>query len=297
VRQAYFEAVTLQRRIEILTELVKLAQRTVENAEKLRQAKEVAELDVIQLEVDLERYRAELEASERALPGALRKLAASVGVENMPIGRLIGDLDAQAPVYNLERVRSYILGIHPELRSAQIGVERARLVLRRAEVEPIPNVTVGSGYTYQGQNRSNDWDVGLNVPVPVWNRNQGNIHAARARVSESVSEVSRVENELVGRLAEAYRNYAAASTRAQRYRTAILPKAQRTYELSLKGYQGGQFEYLRVLQAQRAMVEANLELVRALGEMWQAGSEIAGLMLEDQWPLPAGKPAAAERLP
>ena len=48
---------------------------------------------------------------------------------------------------------------------------------------------------------------------------------------------------------------------------------------------GGQFEYLRVLQAQRAVAEANLELVRSLGETWQAGSEIAGLMLEDQLPL------------
>ncbi|HYT94260.1 MAG TPA: hypothetical protein VEL76_36425, partial [Gemmataceae bacterium] len=57
-------------------------------------------------------------------------------------------------------------------------------------------------------------------------------------------------------------------------------------ELSRKGYQGGQFEYLRVLQAQRALAEANLELVRALGEMWRAASEIAGLMLEDHWPFP-----------
>lgn len=285
VRQAFFEAVTLQRRAEILIDLVKLAEQSVENANKLLKAKEAAELDVVQLEVDLERYRADLEATQRALPGAYRRLAASVGVQDMPIYRLVGDLDTPLPDYDLDQVRLYVLGIHPELRSAQVGIERAQFVLRRATVEPIPNVTVGAGYTYQGQNRSNDWDIGVSVPIPVWNKNQGNILAAKAQVSEAVNQVGRVQNDLVNRLATAFSNYAAARKRAERYKTAILPKAQRTYDLSRKAYQGGQFEYLRVLQAQRAVAEANLELVRSLGEMWRAASEIAGLMLEDQWPL------------
>lgn len=290
VRQAFFEAVTLQRRADILTDLVKLADQSVENSKKLLKAKEAAELDVVQLEVDLERYRADLEATQRALPAAYRRLAASVGIQDMPLGRLSGDLDTALPDYDLDQIRLYVLGIHPELRSAEIGVERARLVLRRAEVEPIPNVTVGAGYTYQGQNRSNDWDIGVSVPIPVWNKNQGNIFAARAQISESLNQVGRVQNDLVNRLATAFSTYAAARKRAERYRTAILPKAQRTYELSLKAYQGGQFEYLRVLAAQRALSEAQLELVRSLGEMWQAASEIAGLMLEDQWPLAPAAP-------
>ena len=82
--------------------------------------------------------------------------------------------------------------------------------------------------------------------------------------------------------------------RAERYRTAILPKAEETCRLSLKAYQGGQFEYLRVLAAQRAIAEANWERVRALGEMWRAPSEVAGLMREDNWPL---APAPERRHP
>ena len=291
VRQAFFELVTLQRRAEILGELIKLANKSVEEATKLLKAKEGSQLDLVQLEVDLERYRADLEATQRALPAAYRKLAASVGVQDMPMARVVGDLDTTPPDYNLDQLRLYILGIHPELRSAQVGVERAQFLVRRAEVEPIPNPTVGTGYTRQGQNRSNDWDVVLSVPIPLWNRNQGNIRAAKAQVREAVSQVGRVENDLVNRLATAFGAYAAAQKRAERYKTAILPKAQETYQLSLKAYQGGQFEYLRVLAAQRTLAEAKLELVRSLGEMWRAASEIAGLMLEDQWPLlPAAPP-------
>lgn len=296
VRQNYFEVVTLQRRAEILGDLIGLAQRSVENANNLLKAKEVSDLDVVQLEVDLERYRAELDATKRSLPAAFRRLAASVGAPDLPPATVVGDLDAPLPDYDLERVKAYVLGVHPELRLAQVGVERAQLVLKRATVEPIPNVTVGTGYVRQNQNKSDDWVIAASIPVPLWNRNQGNILAAKAQIGEAVSEVGRVQNDLVGRLATSFTTYSAARQRAERYKAAILPKAEQSYQLSLKAYQGGQFEYLRVLQAQRAVAEARLEYLRSLGEMWRSASDIAGLMLEDQWPLaPAAVPPPPER--
>ena len=299
VRQNFFEVVTLQRRAEILGELIGLAEKSVENANKLFKAKEGSELDVVQLEVDQERYRADLEATNRTLPAAFRRLAASVGVQDLPDTAVVGDLDLPLPDYDLERLRVYVLGIHPELRSAQIGVERARLVLKRATVEPIPNVTVGTGYVRQNQNKSSDWVIAASLPVPLWNRNQGNIFAAKAQVGEAINEVGRVENDLVNRLASSFATYTAARKRAEKYKSTILPKAEQSYQLSLKAYQGGQFEYLRVLQAQRAVAEARLEYLRSLGEMWRAASEIAGLMLEDQWPLlPAqAPPKQPDRMP
>jgi len=294
VRQNFFEVVTLQRRAAILGELIGLAEKSVENANKLLKAKEGSELDVVQLEVDLERYRADLEATNKTLPAAYRRLVASVGVNDLPYTSVVGDLDTALPDYDLDRLRIYVLGVHPDVRSAQIGVERAQLVLKRATVEPIPNVTVGTGYIRQNQNKSNDWVIAASMPVPLWNRNQGNIFAAKAQVGEAINEVGRVENDLVNRLASSFATYAAARKRAEKYKATILPKAEQSYQLSLKAYQGGQFEYLRVLQAQRAVAEARLEYVRSLGEMWRAGSDLAGLMLEDQWPL---RPVPAPDLP
>lgn len=291
VRQNYWEVVTLQKRAEILGQLVLLAEKSVENANKLLKAGEGSELEVVQLEVDLERYRAEFDATNRSLPAAFRQLAASVGVDDLPDRKVNGDLEVPLPDYDLHHLRAYVLSIHPELRSAQIGVERAQLVLKRANVEPIPNVTIGAGYVRQNQNRSNDWVFEVGVPVPLWNRNQGNILAAKAQVGEAISEVSRVQNELVGGLATSFGAYAAAKQRAERYKSTILPKADQSYKLALKGQKGGQFDYLRVLQAQRAVAEAQLEYLRSLGEAWRAASEIAGFMLEDQWPgMPAPQP-------
>jgi cobalt-zinc-cadmium efflux system outer membrane protein len=283
VRQGYFDVLTLQRRTAILDELVKLAEQTVAATEKLLEAKQVARLDLLQLEIELERFRAEREATKRELPAAFRRLAANVGVAGLPDAPIVGSLELPVPNYDLEKARLYLLETHPDVRSARLGVQRAQLLLERAQVEAIPNVTVGASYIRQYENRSHDLGISVSVPVPVWNRNQGNIQAAQAQVGEAVQQVRRVENDLTERLATAFGAYASARQRAERYRTAILPKARETYQLSLKAYQGGQFEYLRVLQAQRSVAEANLEYVRSLSELWRSASEIAGLLLEENW--------------
>jgi cobalt-zinc-cadmium efflux system outer membrane protein len=295
VRQNYFDVLTLQRRTAILDELVKLAEQSVSMTQKLLDAKQVARLDLIQLEIELERFRAEREATKKELPAAFRRLAASVGVSGLPEATVVGSLEMSVPNYDLESARLFLLENHPDVRSARVGVERAQLHLKRAQVEPIPNVTVGASYIRQYENRSHDLGIGVSVPVPLWNRNQGNIQAAQAEIGEAVQQVGRVENELTERLATAFGTYASSRQRAERYRTAILPKARESYQLSLKAYQGGQFEYLRVLQAQRSVAEANLDYVRSLGELWRSASEIAGLLLEDNWPSTSPDPTLPVR--
>ncbi|MCI0456218.1 MAG: TolC family protein [Gemmataceae bacterium] len=292
VRQGYFEVLAAQRRVEILTSLVEVAQKSYETAESLLKGKQIAPLDLLPFRVELNRLRVDLEAARRELTAAWRRLAANMGAPNLPPTSLLGSLEALMPDYDFDRARAYMLEVHPEVRSAQVGVGRAELALRRAQVERIPNVTVGAGYVRQNQNRSDDWLVQVSVPVPVFNRNQGNILAAQAEVGRAMQEINRAQNDLINRLATAFGQYAAARQRAEVYRTAILPDARESYRLSLAAFKGGQFEFLRVLQAQRQAQEANLEYVRALADVWRAASEIAGLVLEEHWPTPSDGPCA-----
>jgi outer membrane protein, heavy metal efflux system len=291
VRAAFYEAYALELRREILAELVKLSEQAVAQGKTWVENKQMARIDLVPLEVELERFRTDTEAVERELPAVRGRLAVVTGDPRMSIGRLAGTFDLP-PAYDLERAREAVLASHPEVRSARVGVDRAQAAIRRAEAEPIPNLTVTTGYMRQGQNKSNDWMLGVSAPVPVWNRNQGNIREARANLGIAIQDVARVENEVAERLTVAFRTYASARLRAERYRTQIVPRAEESFDLAMKAFKGGQFEYLRVIQAQRAAAEARLELNRSLGEAWRAASELSGLLLEEVWPGPAPGPGA-----
>jgi cobalt-zinc-cadmium efflux system outer membrane protein len=284
IRQAYFDLLTIQARLNVQTQLVALGEQSVNTVEKLAAGNQASRIDILQLTVELERFRADANAVRSELPAAFRRLAAVIGVVDLPAVPIIGMLEAPLPVYDLDRGRQLVLTVHPDVQSARIGVDKSQLLLARARVEPFPNPTFGAGYTRQSQNRSNDYSVALAFPVPLWNRNQGNIRAAQAQVSDALQEVNRVEADLTDRFAIAFREYAAARQRAEHYRDAVLPRARELAQLTMQAHLAGQFEALKVLVAQSAIANARLELVKSYGDAWKAAAALAGLTLEEPWP-------------
>lgn len=284
VRRGYFDVLAAQRRIDIYSELVSLASKATDTTETLVKGRQAAPLDLVQIRVELNRFRAELDVARAERTAAWRRLAAAMGTPDLPDAPVKGALESPSPDYDFDLAVARLLECHPDIRVARVGVTRAQLALRRARVEPIPNVNFGAGYERDNVDHQDQWVFRASLPIPLFNRNQGNVQAASAEVGRAAADVERVQNVLVGRLASAFGQYTAARERANRYRTSVLPDAQEAYQLALAAFQGGQFEYLRVLQAQRAVAETKLEYVRALAELWLAASDIAGLLLEEEWP-------------
>ncbi len=284
VRQAYFDLLAIQARADVQDALAAYAVESVSKAARLHAAGRISRVDVLQLEVDHERYRADAEAAHSETPAAFRRLAAAVGVTDLPQTAILGTLETALPQYDLETTRRFVVDVHPEMFAAQAAAERARLTLDRARVEPKPNVTVGSSYMWQGQNRSHDFGVSLEFPLPIRNRNEGNIMAARAMLGDAEREVCRVETDLVDRLATAFRDYSSASRKVSRYRDAVIPKAKELFQLAAQAEMAGQLDSLKVLEAQRSVAQARLEYVKSLGDAWKAAAAIAGLLLEESWP-------------
>ncbi len=125
VRAAFYEAFALQTRAEILTEAVKLADDAVANGKNLLAAKQIARLDIIQLEVERERFRAELQAVKQELPGAYRRLAAVTGQSALVPTNVVATFDG-LPDYDPDRAREAVLAYHPQARAARVGVERRK---------------------------------------------------------------------------------------------------------------------------------------------------------------------------
>jgi cobalt-zinc-cadmium efflux system outer membrane protein len=279
VRQAFYEVLTARRRLSTLDELKKVTGQSVETTQKLLDAKQVALLDLLQVQVEHERVLAESEAAQRDAAASWRRLAAKIGLPRMEETALAGDLETALPAFDYAKSQDFLVDNHPEVEYARVGITQAELMLRRERAEVFPNVSVGAGYVRSNHDKMDMWMFQVGAPVPLWNRNQGNILARRTEVSRSIREVERVQNDLTSRLATAYGDYAAAQARADRYAKKILPAARRAYEIAFAAFKGGQFEYLRVLQAQRAYQEAMLEYVRALGDAWRGASVIQGLLL------------------
>lgn len=290
VRAAFYQALADQRRVEIVRGLVEISRKSQESAVKLQAGGEGTRADVLLLDIELERARVALQNAQAYLDAAKRSLAAAVGDPRLAIAAVRGDLLDRLPDFEYELVRAGILDQNALVAIAQIEVARSQAVLRRARVEPIPNLFFQGGYQYQvEQPGRNQGLFQVSIPIPVFNRNQGNIRSARAAISRSAEALERLKNELSQQAADALGRYLAARQLVERFETQILPKARETQELAQRGYQQGQFDFLRLLASQRTLVEANLGYIDAQENRWTAAAEIASLLQLEEFP-PPGAP-------
>jgi cobalt-zinc-cadmium efflux system outer membrane protein len=291
VRIAFYETLISQRRTQVAADLVKIAQQGITAAEGLRKAKEASTADVLRAQIETENARIELARSEYQWQAAWQTLSVRMGLPRngrtevaRPI--LVGDAATPAGEYGWDEALERLLHESPEMAAAAVRVERARWVLTRAQAEPVPNVTLQGGLQYDNATRDTIGNFQASIPIPLFNRNQGNILAARSELRAAEADLERVGLALQQRLAEVYAHYAAARRQAAGYRESILGKAKDTLERVGRAYRLGEFSYTDMLSAQRTYSEANLTYLSALRELRGAEARIEGLLLtgslEDQ---------------
>jgi cobalt-zinc-cadmium efflux system outer membrane protein len=103
-------------------------------------------------------------------------------------------------------------------------------------------------------------------------------------VGRAIQAVGQSQNVVAREMAEAIARFRAADQRVRRYEERIMPKAAEGVRLIQQGFQTGQFDFLRLLQAQRSLVEADLGYVEALEARWNAAAEMAGQAQVEAFP-------------
>ena len=284
VRQGYFVTLAAQRRMEVLTRLVEIAGKSGQAAARLQAAGEGTRSDTLLFEIEVEKAEVGLENAEAKWRASEKQLVAIMGLRSLQLTRIRGDLTE-----SLEGVATQVLldGFVPynaDVQFAEQEVERNRFLLQRAIVQPFPNVTVSGGYQYQVQPLHNMAMLQASVPLPFWNRNEGNIASANAQVGKAQATVEQVQNQIARQMADATGRYRIADQQAKRYADRIVPKAREGVKIMQEGFAQGQFDFLRLLQTQRALVEANLGYIDALETRWSAAAELAGLAQIEAFP-------------
>jgi cobalt-zinc-cadmium efflux system outer membrane protein len=281
VRRTFYEVLVAQQAVELTQQLVRIGEQGVRSTEELMKAKEVARNDVLQAKIEADSAKVLLERARNRYLSAWRNLAAVMGACDMPPTPLAGNVqDGMAPLAWEETLRR-LWANSPQLASARVGVARAQAMLGRECAGRVPNLGVQTSVQYDNATRDTFASIQVGAPIPIFNRNQGNIRRAQAELLAAQHDVKRTELELQQRLAAAFEQYTNARYQAEKYSKDILPNAQASLKLTTAGYQQGEFSYLSLLTAQRTFFQTNLTYLDALRELRAATATIEGNLLGD----------------
>ncbi len=288
VRMTYYHVLAAQERLAIERDLVGIARSTVHIVRQLGNVGQADETEVLEAEAEEQRMEIAAGVAQHMLQRQWMTLISVVGVPSLPDGSVAGRIDADLPSLDERQLLTSLLAASPAVHSAQAGVERAEAALRRAQREPIPDLTFKGGLqqNYEPLDVAGGHRVGLQgfaeigLHLRLWDRNQGGIAAARADLEAARDEVSRVDLTLRKRSAIYTEDYRSARLTADRYRVEILPRLERAYTLMTARYGEMTASFIRVLNLQRMLYENETGYIDALEHAWTSSIGLSGFLLE-----------------
>ena len=306
--QGFYSALAAQETVSLRRDLMKIAQDAVETAHQLANVGQADAPDVLQAEVEAEQTKVEYATSQRTYIQAFEVLAALAGKPDLQPSPLQGNLEDWPKLDPAQTIET-IVRDSPMVKRAQQSVEQAEAKLRSARREAIPDLSLRAGIR-QDNELLNDASirptrVGLvgfatiGVNIPIFNRNQGNVAAAKADVERAQEEVMRVQLSLRRSTQPLLQNYLAEQDEAGRYKSEMIPRATRAYQLYLNKYRQMASAYPQVIISQRTLFQLQVAYVKALENLWMNAMSLQNFTLSGglDAPMPSGSSSTIINLP
>jgi cobalt-zinc-cadmium efflux system outer membrane protein len=229
--------------------------------------------------------RATLVQARNRYISAWKQLAAAMGLPGLPPAPLAGRVDMPVPGVQYDAALLHILSTNSDVQTAENTLRQSQINLRLAQVNRIPDldahVVVQRDFTTPPFGTI--VGVSLGGPLPLWDRNQGNIMSAEAAVSKALEGPHLARDDLTSRLADAYERYQDNLKIIDYYRKWMLPDQVQAFRGLYNRWQvePDQIQYTDLVTAQQTLVTTITSYVTSLGSLWQAVVDLGSLLETD----------------
>jgi len=136
--------------------------------------------------------------------------------------------------------------------------------LKLQQANRIPDITLRAGYRQHNETDDYSFVIEAQIPLPIFNQNQGNIAKARLGINQSFSKREEIMRSLREKIALIHEQLNAAFDKAELIQNGVLAEATETLNLTQEGYQKGKLQYLDLLDAQRTLFEIQEQYIDIL---------------------------------
>ena len=277
VTRRYITVLTAERNLAVAKEERELAEAVLATARKRLEAGAAAEVEVIRARVPVAQARVRVRSAERLMDTARRQLALTWGSREPAFTSVNGDLDRIVEPPEPAKLARHI-SENPQVArwATEISARRAEADLARAEA--VPDVTGRVGVKRFNEIDETAMVVGVSLPLPIFDRRQGDILAARLGGAAAKQRQAEAERRLDAQLSDAWTRLANAYEQAAGLRDEALPPAEEAFDVTRRAFERGDVEFIDVLDAERTLVELRTQYAAALAEYHTAVAEIEGLI-------------------
>jgi cobalt-zinc-cadmium efflux system outer membrane protein len=257
VENAFVDALLARRSVLLARENQKSLDQIVEvNTTRVRSG-DLAEIELIRSRLAALQYEASVRQAELRLRTALTKLQTAMGRPRPdPAFDITGDLRRDTATPERKQLEDTALDTRPDLRALERDYERAGAEVQSQIAQAKPDVTFGADYIRQQVNaKANSLGFSISVPLPVFNRNQGEIERARQEKRQIDLRIAALRASITADIDTAYDQHLTARALLESIEGKMLQQARDVREITDYSYRRGDASLLELLDAQRAFNE------------------------------------------
>lgn len=275
----YFAALSAQERLRIAHASTELAERSLHAVSRRVHAGKVSPVEETRARIAVSAARVESSRARSEWLTARQQLAAMWGATRPDFDHIEGAPETLQPAPDLDALLAR-LNDAAAIRRLQREVQHRDALVDLERSRRYPDVTVSLGAKREEDLGRDQLVVGFTVPLPVFDRNRGNVLEALRRADKARDEETAARARIVAKLTNAHTRYAAFREEVELSRTEILPGAQSAFNAATRGFEAGKFGFLDVLDAQRTLFQAQSQYFHALAEAHRSAADIDRLLGE-----------------
>ncbi len=254
---------------QIAVEIEQIVSRRVEGGE-------VAEIDLI-------RARVESLKTGRQVQRIRRQLAVSRSVLNALCGGQLpaefmpkDGMESQSTEFRLEDSLQTALQDHPVLKQWDASLRKSALTIKRERLAAQPDLKVG---VFGGREFDTDHaGASVGIEIPLWNRNQAGIAAARSEERRVQAEIERALVEIERDVKTAWEEYESAREQLSAFQSGLRSAAEEALRIETNLYEQGETNFIQLLDARRTARETETEYLQALYDVQIARANLEQAM-------------------
>jgi len=288
VTLACIDVMAAQARVELANDNLKSLEGIVQLNQTRLQGGAIPPIELTRSRVAMLQFRSSVKTAELALTTARIRLQTLLGRAPGQTVDVSDPLKIPLPpsAPSLDQLEARAAVVRPDIQAARLDQARSQAELRLQLAQGKVDYTAGAEYRRQQGVNGTGNSVGFffSVPVPVFNRNQGEIARVTSEEVQFQKQIEDLQSRVSGEVAGAYREYETSRQLIGDIERDLLGLSQEARTTTTYVYQAGAGSLLDVLDAQRAFNETMSTYYEAQADYRRAVSRLAAVVGEEVIP-------------
>jgi len=269
----FLKSLYIQKKILLREEMLRLSSQFLSKISRRVKAGRTPIFELSRAKISFMRNSIILEKLKKDLSASKMLLSSLWGKTGYDRFIVTGEMDIKSGLPYMNKLEN-VIEKNPEILLLLSKIRLHKNIIKLEKSLRIPDLTLTGGIRSISETGNSAFTFNFSLPVPLFNRNQGNIKRATFQLNRLEDTLKAVKITLRNRIIYLHKKMNNLHKNASTLKSTILPETKKIYKTVSEGYSMGKFDFLNILDAFRTQLEVQEDYLQTLYDYHKLNFEV-----------------------